>query len=41
MGKKFSCIKNLSTTSSQDCITGLSLIGKTMKIQFTAIKSKV
>jgi hypothetical protein len=41
VSKQLSCIKNFSATGSQNCITGLGFTGKTMKIDFTTIKSKI
>jgi hypothetical protein len=41
VSKQFSCIENLSAAGSQNCITGLGFASKTLKIDFTAIKSKI
>jgi hypothetical protein len=41
MRKKFSRIKNLAPSGSQDRVTGLSVTSKTLEISFTTIEAKI
>jgi hypothetical protein len=41
MRKKFSRIKNLAPSGSQDRVTGLSFTGKTLEVSLTTIEAKI